>query len=122
MYKILVLDDNTDIIALVKIILTREHMDVEVSNQPAMIENTIEKFFPDLLLMDISMPPYDGRDICRKLKTENPKAFSIVLFSANKITHESLKESMADDFIAKPFEMNELITKIKICIENKMIA
>jgi len=69
---------------------------------------------PDLLLLDIWMSGEDGRDICKKLKhTDATKNIPVIMISASRDIKESALESGADDFLAKPFEMNELLEKIE---------
>ncbi len=69
--------------------------------------------YPDLLLLDIWMSGWNGRDICMHLKQqEATKSLPVILFSANKDTAKIAKEAGADDFVTKPFNMNELLEKI----------
>jgi CheY-like chemotaxis protein len=74
----------------------------------------MEKDFPDLLLLDIWMSGQDGRDICKYLK-KNPttKNIPIILVSASRDIMQSAKNAGADDFIAKPFEMETLLDKVR---------
>ncbi len=56
----------------------------------------------------------DGRDICKQIKAnEKTKNIPIIMFSANKSMRDVFKECNADDFIGKPFNMDELYDKIK---------
>jgi CheY-like chemotaxis protein len=74
----------------------------------------METELPDLVLLDIWMSGTDGRDICRQLKqSEKTSKIPIVLVSASKDIERSALEAGANDFIAKPFEMNELLQKIE---------
>jgi CheY-like chemotaxis protein len=69
---------------------------------------------PDLLLLDIWMSGIDGRDICKELKQkENTKKIPIVLISASREIERSALEAGADDFLAKPFEIDDLLEKIE---------
>lgn len=113
MEKILVIDDDRDILELVKIILTSNGINVVISNKPETVNSLIRKNHPDVLLMDISMGAHDGRKICKDLKT-NPEFSSlpIILFSANKIDPQSVTLSCADGFLQKPFDIDSLINTI----------
>lgn len=74
---------------------------------------TLENDFPDLILLDIWISGVDGRDICRHLKAkENTRKIPIVLVSASRDIEVSAVNAGAHDFIAKPFEMNDLLNKI----------
>jgi len=109
MKKVIVLDDNHDILEAVLLVLKRITKDVVALDQPALLERCIPVDQPSVLLMDIFMGNYDGRKICRLLK-DNPlfSQLSIVLFSAQTYTYESVEESGADAILNKPFSMQTL--------------
>lgn len=68
---------------------------------------------PDLLLLDIWMSGVDGRDICRQLKQQpHTSKMPILMISASKDIQGSALAAGADDFLAKPFEMDELLQKV----------
>lgn len=69
---------------------------------------------PDLLLLDIWMSGQDGRQICKALKSRSEtKDIPVIMISANKDTEKFSKQAGANDFISKPFEMDELLTKVQ---------
>ena len=69
--------------------------------------------FPDLILLDIWMSGIDGREICKRLKSnEVTRDIPIVFLSANSRISEITQEYDARDFIAKPFEMDLLLKKV----------
>jgi DNA-binding response OmpR family regulator len=109
MQKVIVVDDNEDILEAVSLVLKRKSMDVVALKDPVQIEQNIPLHQPVLLLMDIFLGRYDGRGICRHLK--NSPLFdqlSIILFSAQTYTPESVQESGADAFLNKPFSLKDL--------------
>lgn len=111
--KILIADDNSAIIDALQIVLQGEGYDVSSTIEPKKIKNMAKKH-PDLLLLDIRMPGYDGREICRDLKNYNDTSdIPIILISANNNSRESLEQAGADCFIAKPFEMRDLLDKVE---------
>ena len=68
---------------------------------------------PDLLLLDIWMAGRDGTSICKQLKSQpTTRTLPIILCSANYDTAQIAKECGADDSIAKPFDIAELLTKV----------
>jgi DNA-binding response OmpR family regulator len=110
--KVLVADDDFAILDAVSMMLEDEGYEVVTTAEGETIYK-IENDFPDLLLLDIWMSGIDGRDVCMKLKSqEQTKHIPIILFSANKDTKIIAKESGADDFIIKPFEMRHLLDKV----------
>lgn len=68
---------------------------------------------PDLVLLDIWMGIYDGREICQRLKSDPfTRSIPVILVSASGDIEESARNAGADDFVAKPFEQKELLQKI----------
>ncbi len=111
--KVLVADDDPAILDVMRMMLEFEGYDVLTTlNGAHILEMSIE--LPDLLLLDIWMSGTDGRDICKKIKqNEKTSKIPVVLVSASKDIERSAFEAGANDFIAKPFEMNELLQKIE---------
>ena len=111
--KIMIADDDPAILDSVGILLEFEGYDVtRTLNGQAVLG--IENDLPDLLLLDIWMSGMDGRDICKTLRqNERTKALPIVMISASKDIGRSALEAGADDFLAKPFDMNDLLGKIE---------
>ena len=111
--KVLVADDDPAILDVMRMMLEFEGYEVSTTANGATILQ-MDSGFPDLLLLDIWMSGTDGRELCRKLKlNEKTKKIPVVLVSASKDIEHSAREAGADDFIAKPFEMNELLQKIE---------
>lgn len=68
---------------------------------------------PDLILLDIWMGNYDGREICQQLKNNTATSgIPIILISASRDIEQSAKDAGANDFVAKPFEQHDLLDKI----------
>ncbi len=113
MSRILVVDDDLDILVVMEILLTMKGFSVEVT---AKWENTFDKvtaFKPDLILLDVLISGNDGRTICRQLKSQkDTKEIPIIMFSAHPSAAATIAEYGADDFIAKPFDVNELLVKV----------
>ncbi len=109
--KILVADDDLAILDVIKMILEDEGYEVQVvSNGEAVLSLTTE--LPDLILLDIWMSGRDGGEICRTLKNQKHTShIPVILISANKDTAEIARSVGAEDFIAKPFEIADLLRK-----------
>ncbi|HET6995663.1 MAG TPA: response regulator [Chitinophagaceae bacterium] len=114
MKKILVVDDDVDILALVQMMLTMHNFNVDAISRWEKIPESLENFEPDLILLDISLVGADGRVICKQLKQSNDTShIPVILFSANAEMGSNYLEYQAEDFIAKPFEMSHLIGTIR---------
>lgn len=112
--KILIVDDDLAILEVIKIILEENNYEVAAISDAFLVQNAIEKLQPDIILLDIWMSGFDGRDIVKELKTkENTKNIPILLVSANNDTEKIAKEAGADGFLAKPFDINDLLFIVK---------
>ncbi len=113
MKKILVIDDDIDILTVVKILLESNGFNVVAISKWQEIDSKINIFHPDLILLDVSLGTQDGRNICKQLKSNNDtKHIPVILFSANHNVEKSISECLADRFISKPFDINFLIESI----------
>jgi DNA-binding response OmpR family regulator len=110
MKRILVVDDDTDILNLVKTILSINSYAVETIANWEQLYNAIESFRPHLVLLDISLSGASGLDLCNELKkTETTRDIPVVLFSANVELAKKVSECGAVDYIAKPFSIKNLL-------------
>lgn len=110
--KILVVDDDLAILDALTIMLEDEGYEVEVSHD-GKTEARVEKFAPDLILLDIWMSGVDGRTICKALKAKKTtKHIPIILVSANKDAKKISQDVGANGYLSKPFEMKELFSII----------
>ena len=114
MKKILVVDDDTDILTLVKLSLGVNGFDVATLSSWQHIYSTIDTYTPDLILLDVSLGGADGREICKNLKrTGSTKHIPVILFSANVEMEKSIKDCHAEAFISKPYELPKLLQVIR---------
>ena len=112
MVKILVADDDPAIVESTTLILEEFGYEVDSTVDGQTIYK-MEKKLPDLLLLDIWMSGQDGRKICKYLKNDKlTKHIPVIMISASRDVRKSTLEAGADDFLAKPFEMDSLLEKI----------
>lgn len=110
--KILVADDDKDIVIVLTMMLEDAGYEVR-STANEQTAQMVEDYLPDLLLLDIVMAGIDGRDICIYLKSQqSTKYIPVIMVSANQNTEKIAREAGANDFIAKPFDMDELLGKV----------
>lgn len=108
----MIADDDSGILDAVEMMLTIEGYKVAATANGSSVL-AMDKEYPDLLLLDIWMSGEDGRDICRKLKdSEKTRNIPVILISASTELERSAKEAGADDYLAKPFDMYALLSKI----------
>src|SRR3954452_14675164 len=108
MQKVMVVEDDEDILFIVSFILQQEGYSVLPISQCEQAIPTALKNKPDLILFDINLGKCDGRELCLKLKTDHGFATPILLFSANVHLASTVSKFKADGFIPKPFDLQEL--------------
>ncbi len=114
-YKVLVVDDEPDILELLQYNLKKEGFDVKISSDGRKGVEIAKTFMPDLILLDIMMPHQDGVETCRQLR-EMPEihgAFIIFLTARSEEYSEIAAFDIgADDYITKPIKPRALMSRI----------
>jgi DNA-binding response OmpR family regulator len=114
--KILVVDDEVDLVKTIQFALEAEGYKVLVSYNGEDALNQSRKENPDLILLDLMLPKLDGYKVCRLLKfDEQYKHIPILMLTAKTQQKDrSLgMETGANEYITKPFDMDELMGKVK---------
>lgn len=120
---ILVIDDDPDICTMIKMVLeyhgyAATDADGEEKTKKILLTEPVE-----LIIMDMLLSGSDGTDICRQLKQdEKTSSIPILMFSAHPNAKEICLEAGADDFISKPFEMEDLMDKISFFLQPKKVG
>lgn len=111
---VLLMDDDRDICLMLETILKFAGYKVQSCSFPDQLEKVFSTAIPRLLLMDMLLSGTDGRDVCRRIKS-NPltSQVKIIMMSAHSDAGKSCRDAGADDFIAKPFDMDHFISKVK---------
>ncbi len=114
--KILIADDEASIRNALAYALKREGFLVETAVDGEDALEKVRLFHPDVLILDVMMPKLGGYEVCRRL--ENRKGIGILLLTAkNDIVDKVLGlELGADDFMSKPFDLRELLARIKALV------
>jgi DNA-binding response OmpR family regulator len=118
-YKILVVDDETDIVEIVSVILSSQWYKVitALKGEEGLIKANKER--PDLILLDITMPDMNGYDVCAKLKDNKDTKKIPVIMLTGQSGHDTIAKAHtvgADDYILKPFTMTTLLNKVSECL------
>ncbi len=114
MLNVLILDDDQDLLDMVSLTLTTNNMKSSCINDSNMLTDSIVNNKPDIILMDIYLGESDGRELCRNLKTTTAfRDIPVILYSAGNISEASIRHSLANDFIPKPFDISQLIRTIR---------
>jgi len=111
--KVIVVEDNRDILDLMQYILEDEGYEVISSIDGSVLSN-VEQHDPALIILDNSLTTEKGSNICRTLKSNPSTAkYPIILVSAMNEIEDIAKECLADACLPKPFDINELIAVVK---------
>lgn len=122
MTRILVIDDEPDMVSAIKLRLEANGYEVIAGKDGPEGLNKARMEKPDLIILDIMLPKLDGFKVCRMLKyDEKFKNIPVIMFSAKvqKRDIERGKEMGADAYITKPFKADELLAKMKELLGEK---
>jgi DNA-binding response OmpR family regulator len=113
MTKILIVDDEVNIIELAKLYLAREGFTVETAKTGYDGLSKFMTFNPSLIILDIMLPDIDGFEVCRQIRVKSK--VPILMLSARREDVDKIVglELGADDYLAKPFNPHELIARVK---------
>ena len=112
--KILLLDDNRDLLQIVQIILKGQGYETILASSVEEAELKIKIHKPVLILMDVCLSEEDGYTFCSQLKN-NPDTSDIrvIMMSGEDCNHVMIDYSHADDFMQKPFDYNDLLGRVQ---------
>ena len=113
MEKILIIDDDKDIAELESYILKSEGFETVIKNNGEEALEEIEKNYYDLILMDIMMPGISGIELCAKIRNNVNSSIIFVTAKSNLVDKLLGFEIGGDDYITKPFENQELVSRVK---------
>lgn len=117
MTKIMVVDDDEKVVDLLRITLESEGYEVIPAFDGEDAIKKIENERPDLILLDIMMPKIDGWEVCRKVKDDRKlRTIPVVMLTAKTQPTDRLlgiHACGADDYITKPFEIEQIVEKVK---------
>jgi DNA-binding response OmpR family regulator len=118
--KILVVDDEPNILMSIEYILDMEGYEVHTARDGEEALSVAERIRPDLILLDVSMPRKDGYEVCRILRErEDMAGTKVIMLTAKGQALEKKKglEVGADEYVTKPFSAVDLLEKILTLVE-----
>ena len=114
MNKILVVEDEPDILEMVRYNLDQAGLDVETAEDAERALQSVQEVLPDLIILDLMLPGIDGLDMCRQLKQDaRTRHIPILMLTARKEEVDRIVglELGADDYVVKPFSPRELVLR-----------
>jgi two-component system response regulator VicR len=117
--NILIIENDGDLVEVLKELFSYEGYKVSVHQEVADIFPLIESFKPDIVLLDYLLPGINGGEICAQIK-KNPETnkIPVIIFSAYPQVLLSLGSYGCNAFISKPFDLATMLDQINDCIEN----
>ena len=123
-HKILLVDDEPDIVDLIKYNLEKEGYVVSTANNGVECLSVAKSFYPDLILLDVMMPEMDGIETCMQIREDKElKNTLVALLTARSEDYSQIAgfESGADDYITKPIKPRVLVSRIKALLRRKEV-
>ncbi|MFA6989506.1 MAG: response regulator [Candidatus Gastranaerophilaceae bacterium] len=113
---VLIADDEHDIVETIQFMLEAEEINCLTAYDGEQALHFARNFNPDLIILDIMMPKINGYKVCRLLKFDKKyKEIPILMVTARSQEEDKLigEETGADEYITKPFEISEIVEKVK---------
>lgn len=111
--RILILDDNQDILDIVHETLVYENFEVKSTEFGGAVIPLVEQFKPDLVILDFRVAGTNGGELCRQIKAHpDYKHIPVIIFSAYINHAEDIFAYGCDEVINKPFDLSELVEKV----------
>ncbi len=124
--QVVYIEDEPEMIDLVKLILSRKHFDVVGANGGREGLDTVRKLLPDIILLDLMMPDMDGWEVYQQLKADDTtKSIPVIVITAKAQNIDKvlgLHIAKVDDYIAKPFSPKELVDSLGKVLEKRKIG
>jgi len=120
--NVLVIEDNHAILDVITLILQSESYKVTGLNKSADMLIHIEQVKPDLIILDIMLPDADGRDLLKLLRSDTQTEHIPVLMISARYTEENVEhgEFKPNGFLAKPFDIDDLLDRIEGILSGKL--
>jgi DNA-binding response OmpR family regulator len=121
--KVLILDDDLDILQICTIILQKKGFDVKTLNHSNDVWEQVRNYLPDVILMDNWIPGVGGIEATQSLKSDPElQTIPVIFFSANSNVIQLAREAKADYYLQKPFDIKEMETIVQLAISQPVVA
>jgi two-component system KDP operon response regulator KdpE len=114
--RILVVDDESQITRVLRRSLTAHRYDVRTAADGESALDTLRDFHPDLIITDLSMPGMDGIELCREIRRISQVPIIVLSVKGEEKVKVSALDAGADDYITKPFGIDELLARIRAAL------
>src|SRR5271169_5136139 len=111
--RILVVDDESQITRVLRTSLSSQGYDIRVANDGETALEIMKDWTPDLVITDLSMPNMDGLELCRRLRRSTQVPIVVLSVRGEERTKVQALDAGADDYVTKPFGMEELLARVR---------
>lgn len=112
--RIHILEDDTDIGYIIEYLLKDEGYDLQISSTVKEMKNKLKDSIPDLFILDVMLPDGNGIEICKDLKNDLfTKHIPVIVMSANVRSKQMSEVATPDDYISKPFDLDDIEKRIR---------
>ena len=120
--RILIADDEPQITRVLRTGLTTRGYDVRVAADGESALDTFNDWHPDLVVTDLAMPNMDGLDLCRRLRLISQVPIIVLSVRGEERTKIEALDAGADDYVTKPFSMEELLARVRATLRRSPAA
>jgi len=120
--RILVVDDNRDIMDLIQRVLRLEGHEVAIARDGLEALQQEAAFQPDLVILDVNLPMLDGWEVCKRIKARRQVTVLLLTVRAERADIERSRAAGADEHLLKPFEISVLLKHIAAVAERVSAA
>jgi DNA-binding response OmpR family regulator len=110
--RVLIVDDNRDILDLVQRVLQTYGYDVVIARDGIDALQQESATLPDMVVLDVNLPAIDGWEVCRRIKARRNVPVMLLTVRAERADLERSREAGADDHLAKPFDITIFLNRI----------
>jgi len=111
--RILVVDDEPQITRVLRTSLSSQGYDIRIANDGETALEILKDWAADLVITDLSMPTMDGLELCRRLRAKSQVPIVVLSVKGEERTKVRALDAGADDYVTKPFGMNELLARVR---------
>ena len=120
--RILVVDDNRDILELVQRVLLTYGYDVVIARDGLEALQQDANTCPDLIVLDVNLPILDGWEVCRRIKGRRDVPIMLLTVRAERADIELSRDAGADDHLPKPFDIADFLERINQLVRRPAIS
>ncbi|QHW31600.1 response regulator transcription factor [Paenibacillus rhizovicinus] len=121
MYKLLIIEDDVMMSDMLSMYMSGEGYEIKQAENGELGLKLLEQFKPDLVLLDLMLPDWDGIELCIRMRQQSPVPIMIVSMKSEVSERVQALRAGADDYLCKPFSMHELSARVEALIRRSRL-